>query len=300
MRLDRFLALHGPLAGRGRRDLAAIVARGLVRVNGRRARKGTTVRAGDVVTVAEFDSAVATAAGGPALVILHLDDALIALDKPPGLATTRGAATAPSLAAALCARFPEMAGIDARHAGLAHRLDTGTSGLLVAARSLDRYARLRAAFAAKRVAKEYLAIVSGRLEAPTTIDRPLARHPRSRRRMVIARGAARAWSAATTVVPIHGDARFTLVRLYMRTGVTHQLRVHLAALGHPIVGDTRYGGAVAAPERGALGIELPDWHFLHARALAFDDDELGPPLAAPLPAHWSLLLSARGWTPPID
>ncbi|MCC6764825.1 MAG: RluA family pseudouridine synthase [Deltaproteobacteria bacterium] len=300
LRLDRFLATHGPLAGRGRRDLAAILARGLVRVNGKRARKGTMLRAGDLVTVgaATGDTEPAASAAGPELAIVHLDDAIVAVDKPPGLPTTRGASEAPSLAAALCVRFPEMAAIDARHAGLVHRLDTGTSGVLVAARSLEHSTRLRAAFAAKRVAKEYLAVVRGRIETPAKIDRPLARHPRSRRRMVIAHATARAWSAETAVVPIGGDARFTLVRLSMRTGVTHQLRVHLAALGHPIVGDTRYGGAAAAPERSDLGIEPPTWHFLHARALAFDDDGLAPSLAAAFPEHWRRLFAARGWTPP--
>ncbi len=296
MRLDRYLAAHGPLAGRGRRDLAAILARGLVRVNGKRARKGTPVRAGDIVTIEDGAGDTTSAVAVP-LALLHLDDTLVAVDKPPGLPTTRGRTRGPSLAAALCARFPEMTTIDPRHGGLVHRLDTGTSGLLLAARCPDRHDRLRRAFAAKRVGKEYLAVVYGRLSGPATIDRPLARHPRSRRRMVIAHGTARAWAAETAVAPIGGDDRYTLVRLVMRTGVTHQLRVHLATLGHPIIGDTHYGGVAAAPAPDALGIVLPPWHFLHACALAFDD-ALAPPLAAPFPAHWRPLFEARGWPAP--
>lgn len=298
MRLDRFLAVHGPLAGRGRRALAAVLARGGVRVNGARARKGTVVRNGDVVSIdpGSVDACTAGDLDVP-LQVVHTDDALVAVDKPPGLPTTRGSTPGANLAAALCARFPEMAAIDPSHGGLVHRLDTETSGILLAARSPDHHARLRGAFAAKRVRKEYLAVVSGHLAVPTTIDRPLARHPRSRRRMVIARGAARAWPAQTAVAPIVGDEHCTLVRLVMRTGVTHQLRVHLAALGHPIIGDTRYGSAAAAAEQSALGIAVPPWHFLHACALAFDDD-LAPALEAPFPAHWRPLFAVRGWSVP--
>jgi 23S rRNA pseudouridine1911/1915/1917 synthase len=190
-------------------------------------------------------------------------------------------------------RFPEMAALDrTRHAGLAHRLDTGTSGLLFAARHPEAHARLREAFTRKAVQKDYLAVVRGRLVEPCVVALPLARHPRSRRRMVAARGATKAWPARTEVTPIGGDADLTVVRLRMRTGVTHQLRVHLASLGHPIVGDTRYGPADA-------GGTTPAWHYLHAWTIAFDDPELPKGIVTGFPAHWRPLFAARDWSTEI-
>lgn len=262
-----------------------------MRVNGKVARKSTIVSAGDVITIRETPSA--PAADPSALALLHVTSEIVAVDKPPGLPTTIGSSDGPSLAASLLARFPEMRAIDARHAGLAHRLDTGTSGLLIAARSRDTYDRLRAAFVAKRVAKEYLAVVVGHLEGRHVVTHPLARHPKSRGRMVVARHTARAWRAETEVTSIAGDAELTLVRLRMRTGVTHQLRVHLATLGHPIVGDRRYGTT-------ARGISAPDaasahWHFLHAHRITMDDEALPDAIATPFPEHWRPLFAVRGW-----
>src|SRR6185436_7322045 len=149
---------HGLAAGLGRRHVAALFEAGVVRVNGTRARKGTMVRAGDTITVATPAQPPAATTPAPPLVVVHEDDDLVAVDKPPGLPTTIGRSPGPSLAALLLARFPEMATLDAHgHAGLAHRLDTGTSGLLIAARRPDAHARLRDAFVRKAVQKDYLA-----------------------------------------------------------------------------------------------------------------------------------------------
>jgi 23S rRNA pseudouridine1911/1915/1917 synthase len=276
-----------------------MIASGAVRVNDRVARKSTSVRAGDAITIRHMAPPEARPdAGDVPLALLHVSDEIVAVDKPPGLPTTIGAGDGASLAAALVARFPEMAALDARHAGLVHRLDTGTSGILLAGRSREAYDRLRAAFTTRRVAKEYLAVVAGRVSSRHVVTHALARHPRSRGRMVVARHTARAWPAETEVTPIGGDAELTLVRLHMRTGVTHQLRVHLATLGHPIVGDRRYGGNLADPTLHDLA--LPSWHFLHARALAVADDAFSGPVIAPFPAHWEALFAARRWTRPSD
>ena len=270
-----------------------------MRVNGKTARKSTIVRAGDVVTFRALPEPPRVDDDAP-LAILHVDDELVAIDKAAGLPTTIGSPAGASVAAALLARFPEMASFDARHAGLVHRLDTGTSGLLLAARNPTMHARLRAAFAAKRVTKEYLAVVVGRLDSHHVVTHALARHPKSRGRMVIARHTARAWVAETEVTPIAGDADLTLVRLHMRTGVTHQLRVHLASLGHPIVGDRRYGRETEPIDpRVAPG----GWHFLHARALTIVDDAdatLPRHFTTPFPAHWNPLFASRGWEPRSD
>lgn len=260
-------------------------------MNGTRARKGTIVREGDVLTF------TAPAGDPPApamtpLVEIYADTDALALDKPPGLPSTIGRGPGTSVASALLEHHPEMAAFgDARHAGLVHRLDTGTSGLLLAARHAEAHARLRTAFATKRVVKAYLAVVVGAVRAPTAVTTPLARAPRSRRRMVVTR-ADRGWPAHTEVSPLATDGTLSVVGLRMRTGVTHQLRVHLASIGHPVLGDTRYGSHDARPD---VGLPLADWHYLHARAVTFDDADLTPTIATPFPAHWRELFAARGW-----
>lgn len=115
--------------------------------------------------------------------------------------------------------------------------------------------------------------------------------------MVVARGARKAWPAHTEVVPITGDDALTLVRLRMRTGVTHQLRVHLAALGHPVLGDRRYGRRTGEP---AVASAPDAWHFLHAWRLAFDDPAFPRGIATAFPAHWRPLFAAHGWPTEID
>lgn len=290
-RLDRFLVAHWP-PPIGRRRLAVLLARGEVRVNGRPARKATLVRAGDEIAVLLPAEPEPPSVADPRVRLVHRGARFVAVDKPPGLPTTAGPTPGPSVAAALLARFPEMAVIEGpRAAGLAHRLDTGTSGLLVAARSAEAHAALRAAFREKAVIKDYLAIVLGRLRAPRTVSHPLRRHPRSQRRMILARAEAPgSWPAVTSVAPLRTAPALTLVHLRMRTGVTHQLRVHLAALGHPVLGDARYGGADAA------GAE-PEWHYLHAAVLRADVAGLPPRLAAPFPRHWRALCERLGWEP---
>jgi 23S rRNA pseudouridine1911/1915/1917 synthase len=275
--------------------VGALLAAGVVRVNGRRARKGTMVHAGDAVTVADgppVDSA-ASVTSALRLPPVHEDADLVAVDKPPGVPTTIGNTAGPSVAAALLARFPEMGVIDPRRAaGLVHRLDTGTSGLLIAARSPTTYARLRREFAAKAIEKEYVAVVRGRLDRPHIVAEPLARHPRRRNRMIVARPDRPGWTARTDVVPLRADDDLSVVRLIMRTGVTHQLRLHLSLLGHPVMGDRRYGDAALESQ---VGVE---WHYLHARALRFDAPDLPRGLAAPFPEHWRALFATRAW--PIE
>jgi 23S rRNA pseudouridine1911/1915/1917 synthase len=294
IRLDRFLLARGPAAGLGRRRLGALITSGGVRVNGAPARKGTIVRAGDTITLAGWPREAASPPPPMPLIVLYSDDDLIAVDKPPGVPATIGPTPGPSLASALLARFPEMAALDGtRHAGLVHRLDTGTSGLLLAARHPIAYTRLRDAFTSKAVQKDYIAVVGGRIENPQEVAVPLARHRRSRGRMVAEPAATRGWPARTEVLPIGGDGDLTVVRLRMRTGVTHQLRVHLALLGHPIVGDLRYGTRKVDRR---IGMPIPAWHFLHARAIDFDDPALPRGLATTFPDHWRPFFAARHWS----
>jgi 23S rRNA pseudouridine1911/1915/1917 synthase len=284
-RLEAFLAAHLPALSR--RVVRRVIAEGAVRVNGRRAAKGLRLQAGDRVTLPDLPDRLIPAPE-LALHVVHEDADLVALEKPGGLPAhaldPRQRATA---AAFLLARYPEMAAVgDPLAPGLVHRLDTGTSGLLLAARHAGAHSALRAALRAHRVEKRYLAVVagSGAGLGATSITMPLAHDPRDRRRMMPAVPEARAWAAETRLAMLRRGTERSLVEAIIQTGVTHQVRVHLAAAGHPVVGDTLYGGPPAdlPPGRHALhatGLELP--HPRDGRRLV---------LTSPLPAELARLV----------
>jgi 23S rRNA pseudouridine1911/1915/1917 synthase len=299
VRLDRFV--RDWLGARvGRRRLAAMLEAGDVRVNGRPAPKGTLLQPGDEVAVRTLPEERRLVPVRAQIPILYVDADLVAVDKPPGMPSTGGPSPEPSVAAILLGHFPEMAAIDPwRAAGLVHRLDTGTSGLLLAARHPRAYRQLRAQFARKAIEKEYLAVVHGRLVRPGSISCSLGRDSRNRSRMIVARlGMPSTWPARTEFVPLGSVADLTLVRLRMRSGVTHQLRVHMATLGYPILGDAHYGKQMAA-EAVILGAErdakTTRGHYLHAVALRLAIDSIARELRAPFPAHWRPLFERLGW-----
>ena len=252
------------LGGSSRRLVAQAFAEGRVRLNGRRARKGDAVVAGDVLEL-EGDAARGALAPVPEpdrpLTVVFEDEHLVAVSKPAGIpscplrAGERG-----TLANALAARFPEAvaAGADPREAGLAHRLDAGTSGLLLAARRAEVWQALRAAFRAGAVKKEYLALVEGAVDERLVVDAPIA-HDRSGVGGVRAGDVPGALRALTEILPQKRLGRYSLVRCITRSGRMHQVRVHLALVGHPCVGDVRYG----APSTDLVS----DGAFLHAESL---------------------------------
>ena len=260
-RLDTFV--HTAVPGLSRRLVHRLIAEGDVRVNGRRARKGAALRTGDVVTLPSMPASIAPEPA-LALPVLYADEALVAVEKPGGMPGHALDPRQPGTAAAfLVGRWPELAGVgDPLAPGLVHRLDTGTSGILLAARTADAHATVRAALRARAVEKRYLAVVEGRAGAldGRRIALALAHDPRDRRRMVPATGGARAWPAETALAILDVRGSRTLVEATIRTGVTHQVRVHLAHAGHPVVGDALYGAAPA---------ELPATrHALHATRIA--------------------------------
>jgi 23S rRNA pseudouridine1911/1915/1917 synthase len=183
---------------------------------------------------------------------------------------------------ALVGRFPELAGVGPapREGGLVHRLDTDTSGLLLAARTDAAHATLRAQFAARTVEKGYLALVKGELHAGGEIDVPLAHDAADGRKVRAASDpewaeAHAARPAVTRFTPVERRGGFTLVEVEIATGVLHQIRAHLAFIGHPVAGDALYGG----PELPGLSR-----HFLHASRLAFaHPDGARPRFDSPLP-----------------
>jgi 23S rRNA pseudouridine1911/1915/1917 synthase len=263
VRLDAFV--HAARPDLSRRLVRQLIVEGAVRVNGRRASKGARLSAGDRVTLPELPSAMAPEPE-LGLAVVHEDDQLVVVEKPGGMASHALAAWQRGTAAAfLLGRYPEMRTVGHPLApGLVHRLDTGTSGLLVAARTAEAHAAVRAALRARAVEKRYLALVRGAAGAleGARIHVALAHAPHDRRRMVPAAPGLRAWPAETILAMLRTTAERTLLQATIRTGVTHQVRAHLAHVGHPVLGDALYGGPDVdlPPRRHALhaaGVTLP-------------------------------------------
>jgi len=237
------------------------------------------------------------------LAILWEDPLFVAVDKAPGMPThplhtgERG-----TVANGLISRYPEMEGIgfSPREPGVLHRLDRETSGVLLAARKASAFERLRLEFGQGRVAKSYFAIVRGRPEPEGVIDYPVASKTRRGRRVEVirdpfARQGLRQLSHAETHFRVVRYGRgFAFVRLRMTTGARHQLRAHMASLGHPVVGDSVYGrDAVALPPG-----QQPTRHLLHAAELSFFHPSDGSPtrIRAPLPADMRSFLKGLART----
>jgi 23S rRNA pseudouridine1911/1915/1917 synthase len=200
----------------------------------------------------------------PALAVVHLDEALAVVDKPAGLVvhpapSHRGPTLVSELAEILGG------GGDPERPGIVHRLDKGTSGLLVVARDDEAHAALQEQVRAREVQRVYLALAGGRLGSRTgTIDAPIGRAARQRHRMAVSGAASRQARTHFTVLELL--ARETYLEARLETGRTHQIRAHFAAIGHPLTGDLTYGGA----ERYGLRRQ-----FLHAHRLAFDHPVTG-------------------------
>lgn len=285
-RVDKALARFYPEAGR--KQLAELFAAGAVRVNGRRASKGDRVNAGDIVELAR--EPVSGAALRPApdpdvpLVILAERSELIVVDKPAGVPSQPlRAGELGTIANAIAFRFPECVAIgdDPRDGGLVHRLDIGTSGALIAARTQDAYHALRAAFGAGMVVKHYLAITDGRPVA-RECDAPLAQ--RGKRAVV---DAADGLPAYTELAVERASPGHALVRCIARTGRMHQVRAHLAHVGAPITGDTLYGGAALTGHDG---------FFLHAARIVLPHGAEALAVDAPIPERFARALGACALT----
>ena len=285
-RVDKALARFYPEAGR--RQLSELFADGAVRVNGRRASKGDRVVVGDTIELARepVHGTALRPAPDPdvALVILVEHTDLVAIAKPAGVPSQPlRAGELGTIANALAFRFPECVAIgdDPRDGGLVHRLDIGTSGVLIAARTLDSYRALRAAFGAGMVVKHYLAITDGRPVA-RECDAPLAQ--RGKRAVVDLAEGLPAYTEFAVERAAPGSApAHAAVRCIARTGRMHQVRAHLAHVGAPLTGDALYGGA-ALPGH--------DGFFLHAAQVTLPIGREPLVIDAPSPVRFTDALVA--------
>ncbi|HEV2924805.1 MAG TPA: RluA family pseudouridine synthase [Solirubrobacteraceae bacterium] len=200
---------------------------------------------------------------GAPLTIAFQDEHLIVVDKGPGLVVHPARGHREDTLSQLLA--PLIAGGEPERAGIVHRLDRDTSGLLVVSRSQEVHRRLQTALAKRRIEREYLALVEGRPPARTgTIEAPIGRDPRVRTRMAVGGRSPR--EARTSFALERALPTTSLLRVRLETGRTHQIRVHLQAIGHPVAGDPEYGTP------GLLGLER---QFLHATRLAFEHPVTG-------------------------
>jgi 23S rRNA pseudouridine1911/1915/1917 synthase len=277
-RVDGFLA--GALGSRSRAQ--RLIADGLVTIGGERVAKGARLAGGEVIVVADATPVPVPPTEEQATFgVAYEDEHLIVVDKPAGVVVhpARGHRSG-TLAQALEGRAA--GGEEPWRAGIVHRLDRDTSGLLVVAKSDEVHRNLKAQLKARRLEREYLALVEGRPPARSgTIDAPLGRDRRVRTLISIDTDAPR--EARTHFALERALPTSTLLRVRLETGRTHQIRAHLRAIGHPVAGDPEYGHA------GLFGLGR---QFLHATRLAFDHPATGAPLdlVSALPADLSAAL----------
>jgi 23S rRNA pseudouridine1911/1915/1917 synthase len=266
-RLDAFLAQRG--AAPSRAAAQRLIEAGAVTVGGRSRPKNHRLAPGDEVAVARAEEEPAATGEVPFEVVFE-DEYLLVVDKPAGVVIHSAPGhRGPTLAQALAGRAA--GGADPERAGIVHRLDRDTSGLLVVARSEEAHAALRRLMRARQIVREYLALVGGRPAAESgTIDAPIGRD--RIRRTVVSTRTDRARAAVTHFRVLEQLARTTLLRVRLETGRTHQIRAHMAAIGHPVCGDRHYGGANCGKK---IGLER---QFLHAARLMFSHPFSGEPL----------------------
>ena len=291
-RLDQVLVALIPQQSRS--SLQRLVREGRVFVSGRPVtRTSLPVRAGTAIRVVlPWPAPAAPQAQDLPLVIVHEDADLVVVDKPAGMVVHPAAGHAEgTLVNALLHHVKDLSGIGGeRRPGIVHRLDRGTSGLMVVAKHDRAHAELARQFHDREVEKEYVALVWGVVQAGRRIEDPIGRDPVHRQKM--SARARRARTAVTRITKAEHLPGVTLARVVIATGRTHQIRVHLSTIGHPIVGDWMYGGVrrrVSPHLKAVHHLERP---FLHAARLAFSQPSDGRRLVfeTPLPADLQSVL----------
>jgi 23S rRNA pseudouridine1911/1915/1917 synthase len=292
-RLDRFLTAS--LGSHSRSQLQRLIADGLVTVDGRVAKANLALRDGDRVRVELPEAAPSDVASEELpLEVMYQDDDVAAVNKPAGMVVHPAAGHASgTLVNALLHHLSGLSGIGGElRPGIVHRLDRGTSGVMVVAKHDAAHQELARQFHDREVEKEYIALVWGVVQAGRRIDAAIGRDPSDRQKMSArAKHAREAVTRITRAMHLPG---LTLCQVAIHTGRTHQIRVHLSAIGHPVVGDSVYGGVhrrVAGDIRAVQRLERP---FLHAARLVFTHPRDGRRMefTAPLPDDLQDVLDA--------
>ncbi len=287
LRLDQALARLLPEESRSR--LARLIEEGHVRVDGASVAAKRKLKSGEAVDVALAPRVEESAHGAEAIAldVKHEDEDVLVLDKPAGLVVHPGSGNwAGTMLNALLHHAPALAAL--ARAGIVHRLDKDTSGLLVVAKNEPAQIALVRQLQARTVKRTYLALVRGRVARAGTVDAPIGRHPVQRTRMAVVGGGK---PAVTHYRVLEAFPAHTLLQCDLETGRTHQIRVHLASIGHPIEGDPVYAGR---------GEKLLPRQALHAWKLAFihPRTEKAMHFEAPMPADFSALLESLRETIP--
>ena len=293
LRLDQALARALPQYSRAR--LQSWIEAGAVRVDGQVPRARDKVHGGEHVRIeAEIEPETRVQAERLPVDVVYRDRGIFVVNKPPGLVVHPGAGNAShTLQNALLALDPKLALVP--RAGLVHRLDKDTSGLMVVARTPEAHSALVAALAEREIERAYLAVCLGVMTGGGTVDEPIGRHRTHRTRMAVRSDGREAVTHYRVLKRFRGH---TLVRAQLETGRTHQIRVHLAHIGYPLVGDPVYGGRRRIP-RGAseplvVALDAFKRQALHATYLALEHPLTGKSLEweAPPPADMTELLAA--------
>ena len=281
-RLDVFVASRVP--GLSRSQAQRLIRNGHVAVDGERAKPSAPVESGTTVTI-EIPPPVDDTPGPEPLplTVLYEDDALAVIEKPAGMVVHPGAGhAAGTLVNALRHHLAGLSGIGGRtRPGIVHRLDRGTSGLMVVAKHDAAHQTLSRQFADRSVTKQYVALVWGHPEPATVYDTPIGRDPSNRKKM--SGRAPRARAALTRIVAARRLGELSLLTVAIESGRTHQIRVHLSEAGHPVAGDPVYGGRRRGGPAAVARLDRP---FLHASHLTFSHPTDGRSLVfdSPLPS----------------
>ena len=294
VRLETFVRQRLPHLSR--RQSAKAIDENAFSVNGRRGKKGQRLKQGDLVIfhgAQHWLSNSPVAAKDGRVSIAYEDPEIIVVDKPAGIATHGfSARDVDTLANRLITRWPELISVGKSRwePGLLNRLDIETSGLVLVAKKQQAFENLREQFRQRRITKKYIALVWGDPADSGSISLVLAHDSADKSRMEVVEGSGtdrqrlRSWHAVTRFRKLVNSGEMSLLEILMETGVTHQIRVHLAAIGHPIVGDSLYASERNPTELGR--------HFLHACGLEFLHPSSGVPIGvdSPLPSELTKFL----------